>query len=127
VLAIALAVGAATAVFAVVYRVLLEPLPYPDSQRLVRIWETNSPQGIERGEVSPTSVVEWRQRSRTLEHIGVYYAREWLIAFDEELEPVQGAFVSPTSSRCSASRQSSVRASRPRDTPRAEPAAAATS
>jgi putative ABC transport system permease protein len=95
VLAIALAVGVNTAVFAVVYRVLLEPLPYPDGERLVRIWETNHPQSIERGEVSPTSVVEWRQRSRAFDRIAVYGAREWLIAFDEELEAVQGAFVSP--------------------------------
>lgn len=96
VLAIALAVAANAAVFAVAYGVLLKPLPYADSHRLVRIWESNLTQGIGRGEVSPTSIVEWRQRSRTLEHIAAYRAGEWLVAFDEELEPLQGALVSPS-------------------------------
>ena len=36
---LALGVGATTAVFTVVHAVLLEPLPYPDSASLVRLWE----------------------------------------------------------------------------------------
>ena len=36
---IALGVGATTAVFTVVHAVLLEPLSYPDSAQLVRVWE----------------------------------------------------------------------------------------
>ena len=37
---LALAIGATTAVFTVVHGVLLEPLPYPDSARLVRLWKS---------------------------------------------------------------------------------------
>ena len=36
---LAIGIGATTAVFTVVHAVLLEPLPYPDSARLVRLWE----------------------------------------------------------------------------------------
>jgi putative ABC transport system permease protein len=94
-LAIALAIGVNTAVFGVVHDVPLRPLPYADGERLVRIWETNASAGVERGNVSPTSLVEWHHRSATLEQVAVYYAREWLVAFGDDLEPLQGAFVSP--------------------------------
>ena len=53
ILALALGVGANTAVFAVVYAVLLKPLPYAEPERLVRLFEQNPTQGIERGAVSP--------------------------------------------------------------------------
>ena len=53
VLTLALGIGANAAVFAVVHAVLLNPLPYRQPDRLVRIWETNPAQGIERGDVSP--------------------------------------------------------------------------
>jgi len=44
----ALGIGVTIAVFSIVYGVLLRPLPYPESDRLVRVWPTNPRQGIER-------------------------------------------------------------------------------
>lgn len=97
VLALALGIGANAAVFSVVHAVLLKPLPYPDPDRLVRLWETSPAQGIERSDVSPGTFVDWRTRSRTLETVGVYMAaRDWLLGFGGEPEVVRGSLATPS-------------------------------
>jgi hypothetical protein len=64
VLCVALAVGAAAAVFAVVDGVLLRPLPYRDPARLVALWERRVAKPNEHLVVSPANVLDWRARSR---------------------------------------------------------------
>jgi putative ABC transport system permease protein len=98
VLTLALGIGANAAVFAVVHAVLLNPLPYRQPDRLVRIWETNLAQGIERGDVSPGSYVAWRDRSQMLDGVAIYLAspRQWLLSFGREPEVVRGTEVTPS-------------------------------
>jgi putative ABC transport system permease protein len=97
VLTLALGIGANAAVFAVVHAVLLKPLPYRQPDRLVRIWETNHAQGIERGDVSSGSYVGWRDLSQTLGSVGIYLSspREWLLSFGGEPQIVKGTEVTP--------------------------------
>lgn len=72
VLAVALGIGANTAIFSVVSAVLLHPLPYPDSGRLVMVWE-RSPQGVDRNTVSPANFLAWRERSRSLQQLAALH------------------------------------------------------
>lgn len=67
---LALGIGASSAVYSVVRTVMLEPLPYPEPDRIVVIWETNRG-GTSRNVIAPANFVAWRERSRTLDHLGM--------------------------------------------------------
>jgi predicted permease len=73
--ALMLGIGANGAIFSVVKGVLLEPLRFPEPQRLVRIFETNAKEGRERAGVAPANFVDWRRESRSFEGIAAASAR----------------------------------------------------
>jgi len=95
ILALALGIGANTAVFSVVDAVLLKPLPYADPDRLVRLYERNAAQGIERGEVSPGTFADWRTRTRTLESVALSTLNQSLWQFGDRYDIVTFSAVSP--------------------------------
>jgi putative ABC transport system permease protein len=72
VLALALGIGANTAIFSVFQAVLLRPLPYADSDQLVWIWGKNQSLGIAQGKLSPPDLVDFQEQSQTLEKIAGY-------------------------------------------------------
>ena len=49
---------------------MLEPLPYHEPDRVVTVWETNRG-GAVRNVIAPANFVAWRERSRTLDHLGM--------------------------------------------------------
>ena len=80
VVTIALGIGAATAVFSLVYAILLRPFPYPDADRLVRVFTVaESEQGAERNS-SLLDIEDYNRRSSLLENIGGY------TVFDSQIE-----------------------------------------
>ena len=67
---LALGIGATSAIFSMVRTVMLEPLPYHEPDRIVAVWETNRG-GTSRNVIAPANFVAWRERTRTLEHLGM--------------------------------------------------------
>ena len=72
VLTLALGIGATTAIFSVVYSVLIKPLPYPNSDELVRI--RHSAAAINTNDLSAASTMylTYRKENRTFAEIGVW-------------------------------------------------------
>jgi putative ABC transport system permease protein len=69
-LTLALAIGSATAIFSVVYGVLLRPLPYPESDRLMAVWEVNHRGTHSR--VADPNFADFRDRGRTFATMAGY-------------------------------------------------------
>ena len=67
VLLAALGVAATTATFSVADHALLRPLPFRDSERLVKLWETDAETGTGRNEVSPARFRDWKRESRSFD------------------------------------------------------------
>ncbi|MGB7282353.1 MAG: ABC transporter permease [Candidatus Acidiferrum sp.] len=67
---LALAIGATTAIFSVVYGVLLRPLPYSDSNRIMAIFEVNSKGG--RSHLADPNFDDFRDQNRSFQAIAKY-------------------------------------------------------
>jgi putative ABC transport system permease protein len=69
VLTLALGIGANSTIFSVVDAVLLRPLPYPQSDRLMNVLESNPKNGWPRFSASPANFLDWRNQSRSFEKL----------------------------------------------------------
>jgi putative ABC transport system permease protein len=70
VLTLALGIGANSAMFALVDATLLRPLPFPQPDRLVKMWEQSA--ASPRGGVSPLNLADWNTRNQSFQVIGGY-------------------------------------------------------
>ena len=70
VLTLALGIGATTAIFSVVYGVLLRPLPYPEANRIVAVFEVNSKGNPSR--LADPNFDDFRDQSRSFQAIAKY-------------------------------------------------------
>ncbi|MGH9173642.1 MAG: ABC transporter permease, partial [Vicinamibacterales bacterium] len=93
-LTLTLGIGATAAVFSVMRTVLLEPLPYREPDQIVAVWETTRG-GANRNSIAPANFVVWRERARTLEHLGMVGPRNAAMILDGQ--PLQVAGVSASS------------------------------
>jgi putative ABC transport system permease protein len=93
----ALAIGVNTAVFSVVYAVLLRPLPYLDQDRIVMLSEEH-PGGhaiIRDPRLSNLTFAAWREHPRTIDGLSAYSTQAFTIMNGNETERVNGGSLSP--------------------------------
>src|ERR1051325_944794 len=69
IIALALGVGATSAVFSIVNAVLLHPLAIEEPERVVMLWENNPARNHAEVEVSYPNYVSWRERNHVFEEV----------------------------------------------------------
>src|SRR5689334_1165702 len=74
--ALALGIGANSAIFSVIYGVLLKPLPYRDPDRLVRVYENNPVERFQTFPLSPADFLDYRKQNRVFEDIATYVRQD---------------------------------------------------
>jgi putative ABC transport system permease protein len=95
-IALALGIGANSAIFSVVNAVLLRPLPYKDASRLIVIWETKLSKGILQEKVSPPDYRDWVEQQRVFEKIAALREQPAVLTGGQLPERVETALISPS-------------------------------
>jgi predicted permease len=91
VLTLALGIGANTAIFSIVDQVLLRPLPYPQGENLVMVYERPS---ASENSVSPANWLDWQRDSRTFERLAVWMSRSNILTGAGEATQIRLEMVS---------------------------------
>jgi len=97
VVTLALGIGANTAMFSMVYGVLLRPLRLKDPDRLYTLWERNLKMGYEQNPPAAGNFRDWRDRNGVFEQMAAFDgSRTFNLAGNNNPERVDGAAVSPS-------------------------------
>jgi len=97
----ALGIGATTAAFTLTDHILLRPLPYPDADRILKIWEAspNRPVGINgiggTNDVSPANYHDWAVMSSSFDAIGAYTPISGNLTGLGDAERLSGVAIAP--------------------------------
>ena len=89
----ALGIGATTATFSVADHVLLRPLPFPEADRVVRVWEDHSQQGYPRMEPSPPNLLDWQRMTTVFERLEPFTGGSASLVGQGDPEQISGAAV----------------------------------
>src|SRR5215213_6068433 len=92
-IALALGIGANTAIFSVVNAVLLRPLPFSDSDSLVAVFEADLQRGGKRGSHSYPNFFDLRSQNTVFERVGCYHGGDFIMTGRGEPARLQGSVV----------------------------------
>jgi putative ABC transport system permease protein len=92
-LALALGIGATTAIFSLLYSVLLAPLPYVDSDRIVMVWSHDKTG--ERNGTSPMDLLDWQKQATVFDSLNGWTGEGFTISTPDWTEQVQATRAHP--------------------------------
>jgi predicted permease len=96
VLTLALGIGANTAIFSLLYQILLRPLPYPAADRLVFIWNSYPKGGSEPSDVSIPDYLDRRAGASAIEDAALFRLRDMTLMAGEQPEQFRALAVTPS-------------------------------
>jgi putative ABC transport system permease protein len=92
VLALAIGIGATTAIFSVVNAILLRPLPYGDPDRIVMVWMDNPKLNLDQDFHSYTNYADYRDQNQTFDEVAAFNDRSFNLTGTGEPERLVGAW-----------------------------------
>jgi len=92
VLALALGVGANTAIFSLLYAVLIAPLPYPNADQLVMVWTHEKG---ERNGTSPSDFLDWQKQNSVFQSLDAWTNNSFTISTPDWTEEVLADVLTP--------------------------------
>jgi predicted permease len=90
-----LGIGANAAVFALAWHTSFRSLPYPEPDRLIRVFESNPARNQPVSDLSPASLAAWAQRAKTLEAVGDFGRSRVIFPLDDNGELARNQSLSP--------------------------------
>jgi putative ABC transport system permease protein len=87
-----LGIGATTAIYTVVYAVLLAPLPYPHPEQLMMVW---SKVNGGRNPMSAGDFLDWKEQSKSFQQLSAFTGGNFNLATQDQPEPVDGMRSTP--------------------------------
>jgi putative ABC transport system permease protein len=92
IVALALGIGANTAIFSVIYATLLEPMPYPEPNQIVMVW---SKINDNRNGVSAGDYLDWRNQSSSFQELSAWTGESFNLSTSRQPEQFDGRRVTP--------------------------------
>jgi putative ABC transport system permease protein len=93
VLTLALGIGATTTIFSCVNALLLRPLPYPNQERLVAVFQTAPKKGWDKNNLSDADFLDYRAQNRSFEELGMSFNRSFSLTTGENATFVDGEVI----------------------------------
>ena len=90
VMALALGIGANSAIFSVVNAVLLRPLPFENPERLVQVWGTNAKRGQTKAPFSYQNFADFREQNQSFEYMAAYTDASAAFTYADAPEQIEG-------------------------------------
>lgn len=93
ILTLAIGIGANSAIFSVINALLLKPLPFPELERVVAIWDKMPSRGVLHNETTMANYFDWRTQNQSFEQLALYRWWSTNLSGVEPPERIQGFLV----------------------------------